>query len=225
MAESALLAAACDIFYTRGKAVAWFNAICAALGLQPSDILQKFCLWLTETKRSVTQESDCSDAEVVSLQVSFLIRLFSDKKVRRYLPLVLDLVRYHQQYAAVLLAPRIETAVHSDKSGGIDTATLELAPSAHIVRFTYDIEELLQCGEPRILRMYEHLQQSGSQAVIYRNNGGVYTESLAEPYILILERIRDGNRNNCAAGSGLDSSEITEFLIFALEEGILVNTR
>jgi radical SAM superfamily enzyme YgiQ (UPF0313 family) len=36
------LAKACDIFYTRGRAVAWFNGVLNPLGLRPSDFLQRF---------------------------------------------------------------------------------------------------------------------------------------------------------------------------------------
>ena len=84
-------------------------------------------------------------------------------------------------------------------------------------------EELLECGEPRIHWMYEHLRKSGSQAVMYRNDGLVCTESLALPYILLLEQIRDGDGKDYLSGTGLTGGEVREFLLFALQEGILVN--
>jgi hypothetical protein len=40
VAAARQLAAACDIFYSRGKAVAWFNGIVAALRLTPASILE-----------------------------------------------------------------------------------------------------------------------------------------------------------------------------------------
>ncbi|HKZ16942.1 MAG TPA: radical SAM protein, partial [Geobacteraceae bacterium] len=42
VAAARQLAAACDIFYSRGKAVAWFNGIVAALRLTPASFLESF---------------------------------------------------------------------------------------------------------------------------------------------------------------------------------------
>jgi radical SAM superfamily enzyme YgiQ (UPF0313 family) len=223
MAAAAGLASACDIFYTRGKAVAWFNAVVAVLGLKPSDFLQKFFLWLVEKRGSGAKESDFSDDNIGEMQQLFLKHLFSGNKVRKFLPLLLDLVTYHHLYASVLLAPLPETGVVHQNHSNADNSGFRLDPSVRIAHFAYDIEELLECGEPRILWMYEHLQQSGSQAVIYRNNGMVCTESLDLPYILLLEQIRDGNGRDYLSGTGLTSDEAHKFLVFARQEGILVN--
>jgi hypothetical protein len=223
MAAAAGLASACDIFYTRGKAVAWFNAVVAALGLKPSAFLQKFNAWLTEQHGCDTKESDLTDREIINLQQLFLRYIFGGKKTGRYLPLVLDLVNYHQQYAEVLLAPAPLNGVSSRTENTTCNTRPKLASTARIVHFSYDIEELLECGEPQIIRMYEHFSQSGSQAVIYRNNGTICTESLAIPYILMLENIC-ADACNSLSGTGLSSKEADEFLFFALQEGILVNT-
>src|SRR6185369_2018321 len=92
MAAAAELATACDIFYTRGKAVAWFNSIVAVLGLKPSDLLLKFCNWLAVHRGRNTKESDYGDDEILEMQQLFLKHLFGEKKFKRFLPLVLDLV-------------------------------------------------------------------------------------------------------------------------------------
>ena len=222
MAAASELAAACDIFYTRGKAVAWFNAVVAVLGLKPSDLLHKFSDWLIDQMGSSRKESDFSDDDIWKMQQLFLKHLFNHKKVKRFLPLVLDLVNYHYLYAAVLLAPLQETSVNDQVPADSGDTRFRLAPSARIVDFTYVIEELLECGEPQLLWMYEHLPQSGSQAVIYRNDGMVCTESLATPYIFLLEKIRDGV-GDYMSGTGLTRDEANEFLVFALQEGIIVN--
>ena len=223
MAAAAGLAAACDIFYTRGKAVAWFNAIVAALGLKPSGLLQKFASWLIEYGECSTKESDYSDDKTWEMQHLFLKHLFNQKKLRRFLPLVLDLAHYHHMYAAVLLAPLPKEIVNGQVPSDLGNACFRLAPSARIVHFTYEIDELLECGEPRISWMHEHLQQSGSQAVIYNREGEVCTESLAAPYISMLEHIRDGSDSGSIFKSGLANDDACQFLVFALQEGIIVN--
>lgn len=158
------------------------------------------------------------------MQQLFLKHLFSYKKVKRFLLLVLDLANYHHQYAEVLLAPLPETSEDSRITSSLCDTRFSLAPSAKIVHFTYDIDELLECGEPHIAWMYDNLHQSGSQAVIYLNDSMVCTESLAAPYILLLEQIRDGIGGNSMFGTGLTSDETDEFLVFALQEGILVKS-
>lgn len=222
MAAAAELAVACDIFYTRGKAVAWFNAVVAVLGLKPSDLLHKFSLWLIERREHDTKESDFSDDDIWKMQQIFLKNLFSGKTVKRFFPLVLDLVNYHYQYAAVLLAPAHEPRKDTSLSADVSDTRFRLAQSTRIVHFTYEIEEVIECGEPQFTWMYENLSPSGSQAVIYRNNGQVCTESLAAPYILMLEQIENGDGKDYIFGTGLTSDEAHEFILFALQEGILV---
>ncbi len=221
MAAAAGLAAACDIFYTRGKTVAWFNAIVTALGLKPSVFLQKFSLWLIDYRGNGAKESDFSDDEIREIQLLFLKHLFGNKKSKRLLPLVLDLANYHHQYAAVLLAPITEPAGNVQIPDNLGSHRFKLAPSARVVHFTYDIEELLECGEPRIVWMHEHLPQLGSQAVIYSNNGMVCTESLATPYISMLEQLNKWPDSEYLSGIGLTIEEADEFLVFALQEGII----
>ncbi len=223
MTTAANLATACDILYTRGKAVAWFNAVVTALALKPSDVLQKFSDWLITGKGINIKETDFSDDEIGEMQYFFLTHLFSSKKMKKFTPLVLDLARYHNQYAAVLLAQMPEPANEAGLPVNLCEANLVLAPSVRIADFTYDIEELLDCGEPQIYWMYENLRQSGSQAVIYRSRDMVCTESLAEPYILLLKQIRDGSGKVITNSFGLSTNETNDFLLFALQEGIVLN--
>lgn len=221
MTAAAGLANACDIFYTRGKAVAWFNAIVAVLGLRPSVFLGKFSEWLIGHMGRDKKESEFSDDDIFEMQQNFLKHLFSDRKTRKYLPLVFDLIDYHHKYATVLLAPSDNTNNRSEASVNANNIKTRLAPSARIVHFTYDIEELLDCGEPQINWMYENLSPTGSQAIIYRNDRGVCTESLAAPYILLLEQIRDVLDINKLSIAGLTNDETRDFLAFALHEGII----
>lgn len=221
MAAAAELAVACDVFYTRGTAVAWFNAVVRVLNLLPSAFLQKFSSWLIDRNGTGTNESDFNDDDIWNMQRHFLEHLFSGRKYKRYVPLVLDLARYHHLYAAALLAPDLHP--HDDLHLPPDTCSgsFTLSPAARIAHFSYDIDELLDCGEPQILWMYEHLAPSGSQAVIYRNGTGVCTESLALPYIRLLELIRDNSDGDDLLQTGLSCSEVSEFLHFAVQEGII----
>lgn len=222
MATAADLAAACDIFYTRGKAVAWFNAVVAVMGMKPSNFLQKFGDWIAAHKDHEAKESDFSDEDIWEMQRLFLKHIFSGNKLKRYLPLVLDLAAYHFHYAAVLLAPLPESDRHVNVPANKCDTGFRLARSARTIHFTYEIEELLDFGEPNIRKMYETLRQSGSQAVLYINGGTLHTESLDLTYILLLEQIRDHDGRIDLPETGLTSNEAEEFIVFALQEGILV---
>lgn len=222
MAAAADLATGCDIFYTRGKSVAWFNAVAAVLNVKATDLLKQFSCWLTATRGSGIREFDLDDEDIWDLQQLFLKHLFAGKKHLKYLPLVLDLAAYHHQYAAVLLSPVPEDSADSADTVHFRNAGFKIASSCRLVHFTYDINELLECGEPHIRWMFDNLSPSGSEAVIYLNNGTVYTESLDTPYIKVLENIRANPPGNYAAGTGLTRDELEDFIVFAQQERIIV---
>jgi radical SAM superfamily enzyme YgiQ (UPF0313 family) len=221
MTAASKLAIACDVFYTRGKAVAWFNAIVRFLELTPSKLLQKFSIWMIDRNPTVSEESDFTDSDIWIMQKLFLTDLFSNKKHTKFLSLVLDLVTYHHNYAEVLQTSTSEAIHETQIPANILETRYRVAPSLRIISFKYDIEEILECGEPQITWMYENLRQSGSQAVIYLHDGIVCTESLAAKYIFLLEVIRDGDERISVSKTGLTKDEASEFIVFALQEKFL----
>ena len=122
------------------------------------------------------------------MQTLFLRETFNNKKTTRFLPVVLDIVNYHHQYAAALLAPTADSDSNIPTPEDLCLVNVRIAPSALVAHFTYDIEE-----------------------------------SLAAPYILLLEKIRDGIDKSHLSETGLNNDEVHEFIVFALQEGILVN--
>jgi hypothetical protein len=222
--EARRMALACDVFYTRGKAVAWFNSVMAALGAKPSSFLAQFGVWLLRGKGEDVAEEALDDAEIWTLQRAYLAVVFGPKRVKRLLGLVLDLVDYHHHYAAALLTPPVQPP---------DDATLqrmrllelpaELAPSTRLARFHYEILDILDAGEPDIRVFVAHADRCGSWAAIYPRRGAVCTESLVEPYYRLLELL-DG-RTPCgklATDLGVPEGDALSFLEFAAAEGIAV---
>lgn len=222
LAEARCLALACDVFYSRGKAVAWFNSVLAALNLKPSEFFAGFGVWLRGEKGDNIREESLGGQEIWSLQCSFLAVLFEKKKLKRYLPLVLDLVTYHYSYAAAQLLPPPLLPDDADLERLLELPA-GLAPGARLVIFTYEILEILEAGEPDIRGFADHHDVCGSWAVIYPHFDGVRTESLIEPYFRLLERL-DGSLpcGAVSAGLGLPDDEALSFLEFAAVEGILL---
>jgi hypothetical protein len=223
MRTSTILATACDIFYNRGKAVAWFMNVVATLGMNPSEFLLLFAESLEQESDHVVSESDFDDREIWQMQREFLVRLFKQKQRQRLLPLALDLVDYHFHYAAALLAPPPESFPELRMAGArLLDALCRLASSTQLAAFNYEILDILdEGGSPDITQFAAHYGASGSFAVIYPRNGEVFTESLAEPLYRLLEQL-DGSRTNgeIAAGLAIKNDELQPFIEFALSEGI-----
>ncbi|MDR3578514.1 MAG: radical SAM protein [Oryzomonas sp.] len=223
MAMAQRLATACDIFYTRGKAVAWFLEVAKPLKVSPSAFLHRFSEWLLAETGKQISESDLDDQAVWQLQRSFLGRTFNRPGLKRLLPVVFDLADYHFHYAAALLTPPERLPKRRGDKGRLMQTPLRLASSVRLAEFHYEILEILDAGVPDIRRLADALAPVGSFAAIYPGSDGVCTESLAEPYFRLLERLAGGSPAvNVAAGLGLQPDEIRRFLLFALDEGIVL---
>jgi radical SAM superfamily enzyme YgiQ (UPF0313 family) len=219
--EARLLAAACDIFYSRGKAVAWFNAVVAALKLSPSAFLSAFSGFLGG--RGAQGEQEIAEQEIWGLQREFLSEIFQEKKKQRLLPLALDLADYHHHYASALLAtPPVPPSEKELKKVDLLARPLSLAPSATVARFSYEILDILEAGDIELPAFASCFKPAASYAVIYPAAGEVCTESISKPYFDLLQAL-DGKRpakSICQALS-LPSAEALEFLDFAASEGIV----
>lgn len=217
------IASACDIFYTRGKAVAWFNGVTDLLGLKPSDFFQRFADMLVIRSGSDFNESAFSDMDVRNLQREFLIGLFSTKSLRRFQPLVLDLADYHYYYAAALLAPQTTAKKRHYDRRNVLQLKLQKSDSLQLAKFHYEILDIIESGAPDIRWMYANLEPLGSYAAIYPSGNIICTQSFEHSYFCLLESM---NGQTCAGelSSRLDIplEAANEFILFALKEGILV---
>lgn len=222
MLQAQGLALACDIFYTRGRAVAWFNGVLDPLKLRPAEFLQQFGEWLEQQQGNNINESDLSDDQIWNLQRTFLTSMFSTKRLRRFLPAVLDLVDYHYHYAAALMSPPHPSAMPVPDTKRILSLPLRRTPSTRLAAFHYEILEILEAGAADVRGFSDHLQQNGSWAVIYPTTEGVYTESICESYFRLLEQL-DGATpaGELAAALHIPATEALSFLEFALQEGIV----
>ncbi len=227
MALARRLGAACDIFYSRGKAVAWFNGILTALRMKPISFLEEFSSWLMDKTGVEPEESDYQDEEIWLLQREFLAWIFPRQKVKRLLALALDFVDYHYHYAATVMAvpPQLPTDVELSATNLLQSPLVK-AESARLAIFSYEILELLEAGEPNLNEFASYFQPCGSYAAIYPIAGRVATESLAEPYYRLMERL-DGvtPAGRIAAELKIPTDEALEFLGFAAAEGIVVLVR
>jgi hypothetical protein len=222
MAAARKLATACDIFYSRGKAVAWFAAVTAALGISACSLLEKFSDYFSVSDQAAGGEEQLSDQEIWKMQRDFLQGLFKTGKAKHLLTLALDLVDYNYRYAEALMAVPPAPPTDQELQQLILTELpLSLAESARLATFTYEILEVLETGVPDLQDFARHYAPAGSFAVIYPSHGEVFTESLIEPYYRLLELL-DGKTpaGQLAAGLNIPADEALSFLEFAVAEGI-----
>ncbi|WP_129125246.1 B12-binding domain-containing radical SAM protein [Geomonas oryzae] len=216
--EAGRLAAACDLFYSRGKAVAWFNSVVAALRLTPSAFLAEFAAFMGEAA-----EAEIPEEAVWAMQRAFLERIFHERKKTKLLPLALDLADYHHHYATALMAapPKPPSA---KRLRGLDPLreALELSASTTLARFNYEVLEILDAGEPDLADFASCFQATGSYAVIYPAHGEVCTESVSPAYFELLQAL-DGKKSarQLCREVRLSEAEGREFLEFAIAEGIV----
>ncbi len=224
LATAGRLASACDIFFTRGKAVAWFNAVTKAVNQKPAMFLKAFAEWLDNGKSPDISESDLSDNDILEMQRTFLHQLFKTKDLKRFLPVVLDLVDYHHHYAVALLAPQPRKIKVQKSAAGILDSIFRLAPSTQLADFHYEIQDILDCGAPDIAWMHKHLSAVGSHAVIYPNNNLVCTESLDASFYSLLENLDGKSKTGTVLHKlGLTMADTLDFLVFAQQQGIIVS--
>jgi radical SAM superfamily enzyme YgiQ (UPF0313 family) len=223
MCKAQQVAAACDIFYSRGKAVAWFNSVMDVIGQKPSEFFQSFGEMLANRSGGKFGEGDFSDVDVWKLQRDFLIQTFSTKKLKRFQNLVLDLAYYHYHYAAAILAPQNISSKRLKQGHNILDCTLRRSDSLQLARFHYEILELIEAGAPDIRWMAANIKPCGSNAAIYPLNHNISTQSFDDSYFTLLDSL-DGHTcaGELAQKIGLTAEDATEFLLFALEEGIVI---
>jgi len=224
MAAAAKLAGACDIFYSRGKAVSWFLSMLHPLRMKPSLFLESFYSYAEKKMINLKDADGLSEERIVELQSDFISTLFTEKRLPKLLPVALDIIGYNYCYAAALMAtpPQLPTEKQLARLT-LAQLPLKLADSARLATFSYEILELLESGVADLRELTTSFAPSGSTAVIYPKNGQVLTESLFVSFYRLLQRL-DGKRKagEIAAELDIPPADTLSFLEFALLEGIVV---
>jgi hypothetical protein len=222
-----LLAAAVDLFYNTGRAVAFFSALLRVPGWKGSDFLLDFADWALAVakiprERFLDGES-WQAADILELQEGYLSHLFKKLERPDLLPAALDLLRYHFHYAETLLGPETlpsppEELRHLDPW----LAPLRLAEGVRLVHFSYEILDLLEMEDSELEEVALLFRPVGSVAVFLRRGEEVLCESLEEDFLTLLSGC-DGRRSpeEIFAGTVI-RAEGEEIVRFALAEGFLL---
>jgi len=92
------LSIACTIFYNQGRAVPWFNTICHAARIKPSQFFQKFSDFITQNQeysKFNNQTVNYPHIEIEKAQKAFITKLFTEKNLQKYLKAALDIITFN----------------------------------------------------------------------------------------------------------------------------------
>ncbi len=223
MQNSRLLAAACDIFYNRGRAVGFFKQLCVLLKLPPSSFLLQFSDWL-RTLKQIDQDKilavEAWEPEAIfPLQQQFVAHLLKAHKFAKYLPIVSDLISFHYLCATTLLAD--DCVPITAKSNKQQRWCLNPAITVHA--FQYDLEDLEMMGGDTLKNVYRQLHPEPCQVVFLRQQGEVIIEALDDDFATLLLRSKSASTRQ-QLGQGLPVDLTNELLDFAIAQGLLLPT-
>ena len=88
--KSRKISIACNLFYSQGRAVTWFNSLIHLLKIKPSAFFEKFVLYL-ENKKLLDKEF-CNHKEIEKLQIDFINQILSERNLSKYFILTKDII-------------------------------------------------------------------------------------------------------------------------------------
>ncbi|HKL85968.1 MAG TPA: B12-binding domain-containing radical SAM protein [Treponemataceae bacterium] len=99
--RAASLARACDLFYTQGRCVTWFNAALVPLKLKASQFFQDFATFLLTVPKIVNSQ-EIPHTELEKLQLSFLKAKYTEKQKAFLWPVLRDIICLHGAWTRAL---------------------------------------------------------------------------------------------------------------------------
>jgi Radical SAM superfamily/B12 binding domain len=227
LARCRRLAAAADLFYNLGRAVAFFPSLLQATALTAVQFLTEFAAWLADSRgidaTALENLERWSASRVAPLQEEFVAAALTARGCEELWPAAQDLLRYHFHYAETLLGAETLPAAPEELRGReLWNTPWRTAPSLRLIPFHYEILALQELAEPNLKEITRLFRPVGSVGLFLRRGDEVLCESLEEEFATLL-RGSDGVRSpgEIFAGS-IPRSEGEEIVEFAVAEGLLL---
>ena len=220
------LAAAVDLFYNTGRAVAFFPAIMEALQTCPSALFEDFLEWAQQEPEighdRLMQTEDWAAADVYRMLQGYLSHRLQSTGQGHLISIFLDLLCYHFNYAETLLG---EELLPISGESLLQQAAWETpwqrSKKFRLVPFAYEILDLLEMEGLHLEEMTALFRPVGSVALFMRRDNQVLCESLGEEMLQLL-RQSDGRLSPREIFAGSVSQATGEELVrFAVSEGLL----
>ena len=81
---------ACNLFYSQGRAVSWFNSLMHLLKMKPSNFFEKFVLFLEDKK--LLDKEICNHKQIEKLHIEFVNNILKQKNFEKYYLLIKNLI-------------------------------------------------------------------------------------------------------------------------------------
>jgi len=226
MAASKALAAATDLFYNAGRAVAFFPALLKAVGMEPAEMLAAFADWAlaqpATTPARLAEPTAWSPAELLGLQEGFARQLLKSRGRPDLVAPALDLIHYHFHYAETLLGEEALPAPAKQlRDRPLWTTPWRLGPGVRLVPFRYEILDMLEMSEVDLEQFASLFRPVGSMAIFLRRGDEVFCESLEEDFLKLLQGSQGERTPAEIFGASIGRVEGEEIVEFALAEGFL----
>jgi hypothetical protein len=101
MERAEALAGACEVFYSRGRAVSWFLQAARPLKAKPHAILERFASWMAAqgVKR---QDATLDSHSIESAQLAFLREEYERRGISDLYPALCDIVRFNAAWGRAI---------------------------------------------------------------------------------------------------------------------------
>ncbi len=152
LAAAERLSRAVDLFYNRGRAVAWFNQVLHPLGLRPSTFFDGFADFLDRRVVWETVNTAHDPVALERLQLAYLDQRLEKTKLDYLLPAIWDIVRFNGAWARAL-AEGISTDIDFSYDPELVTgpAAQDLREFATLAEFSpHRVRVKPGAGEPRV---------------------------------------------------------------------------
>ncbi len=220
------LAAAVDLFYNTGRAVAFFPAILESLQTKPSDLFEDFFNWALQQQgvdcEKLLTASNWKADDVYRMLQGYICHQLKSRGQGHLTSVFLDLLCYHFHYAETLLGE--DLLLPSDEEllqTSLWETPLQRSSRCRLVPFAYEILDLLEMEEMQLEEIACLFRPVGSVALFMRRDNEVFCESLGEDMLRLLKHSNgELSPKNIFAGS-LSQATGEELVQFATSEGLL----
>ncbi len=221
------LAAAVDLFYNTGRAVAFFPAILQVLETTPSELFEDFFEWALQ-QQGIDYDSLMDPASWAADDVYRMLQGYLCQQLRatgqdHLISIFLDLLCYHFHYAETVLGEELVPPDDQNAllQGNLWESPWQRARQCRLVPFTYEILDLLEMEEMEAQEIVALFRPVGSMALFMRRNSEVICESLSEEMQSLLKNSNGSLSPKEIFAGSLPQATGEELVRFAVSEGLL----
>lgn len=220
------MAAAIDIFYNTGRAVAFFPAILQALHTTPSELFEDFFDWakgqpqIGEERFLDSHYWEADDA--YRMLQNYLCWRLRQSGQQHLVSIFLDLLCYHFHYAETLLGNELPPLTDGRiLAEDLWESAWQRAPGYRLVPFAYEILDFLEMEGVQLEDLVNLFRPVGSVALFMRRDNEVICESLGEDLQRLLQQSNGTLTPKEIFAGSLSRATGMELVEFAVSEGLL----